>query len=278
MSIMVMLASDSSEDEAALNYTFGLSKRLNVPLDAISAMPDPSTAFVFAASEYAVGVGALAVDKVREAQDETIAAMTEMFERVRDAFGVATERAHYEHLVTRPEDAAGSAAVLSDGIIFPHSAARGEHALSSAFEHVLVDLRLPVLLSGLPEQKEGPVVIAWDGSPEATRAVIMHEALIRKHAHAVIAQNPDDLKSGQTGDAANPQRLAKWLAVRDVSTEICAFSGKVAQGLVKIADETEADLIVAGAYGHSRTGEFLFGGATRSLLREKDAPALALSH
>ena len=278
MSITVMIANSDTEDEGALRYAAGLSKRLGVPLEALSAMPDPSTAFVYAAQEYAVGVGAMAVASVREAQDKTIAEMTTMFERVRDEFDIPPENASYRHVVAMPEDAAGFAAVLSDGIVFPRSVGRGDHALTSAFECVLIDRKLPVLLSGPAEQKDGPVLIAWDGSAEAARAVRLHEGLIRHHAHAVIAQNPDDLKPATGGEAADCQRLAKWLAVRDVSSETCAFSGKVADGLQRIAKQTEADLIVAGAYGHSRMGEFLFGGATRSLLHCEETPALALTH
>ena len=39
-----------------------------------------------------------------------------------------------------------------------------------------------------------------------------------------------------------------------------------------------ADLIVAGAYGHSRLREFVFGGVTKSLLRAIDGPSLLLAH
>ena len=47
--------------------------------------------------------------------------------------------------------------------------------------------------------------------------------------------------------------------------------------LLNRASEFSADLLVVGAYGHSRLREFLLGGVTRSLLREMTVPVL-LSH
>jgi nucleotide-binding universal stress UspA family protein len=45
----------------------------------------------------------------------------------------------------------------------------------------------------------------------------------------------------------------------------CPYNS-VADELIRLADAEGADLIVAGAYGHSRLGEWAFGGATRDLL------------
>jgi nucleotide-binding universal stress UspA family protein len=47
--------------------------------------------------------------------------------------------------------------------------------------------------------------------------------------------------------------------------------------LLNHASDTGADLLVMGAYGHSRLREFILGGVTRSLLREMTIPVL-LSH
>jgi nucleotide-binding universal stress UspA family protein len=44
------------------------------------------------------------------------------------------------------------------------------------------------------------------------------------------------------------------------------------QALLSYAADSSADLIVAGAYGHSRAREFIFGGVTRTLLREMTMP------
>ena len=50
-----------------------------------------------------------------------------------------------------------------------------------------------------------------------------------------------------------------------------------AAALIRLAAETGAGLIVAGAFGHARLREFIFGGVTRNLLHA-DGPSLFLSH
>jgi nucleotide-binding universal stress UspA family protein len=47
--------------------------------------------------------------------------------------------------------------------------------------------------------------------------------------------------------------------------------------LIRMAKDLDADLIVTGAYGHSRLGEWFFGGVTRSLL-EQSPCCLMMSH
>jgi len=47
-------------------------------------------------------------------------------------------------------------------------------------------------------------------------------------------------------------------------------AGSVSDQLMKIANDEGADLIVAGAYGHTRLGEWLFGGVTRHLLQRSN--------
>ena len=56
------------------------------------------------------------------------------------------------------------------------------------------------------------------------------------------------------------------------------IEGEVASGLLAMAKGTNASMILAGAYGHSRLAERIFGGTTRRLLNAEHAPALALAH
>jgi nucleotide-binding universal stress UspA family protein len=53
--------------------------------------------------------------------------------------------------------------------------------------------------------------------------------------------------------------------------------GDVAAELLRIVEEEKADLIIAGGYGHSRLGEWIFGGVTRELLTASPVCCL-LSH
>jgi len=54
------------------------------------------------------------------------------------------------------------------------------------------------------------------------------------------------------------------------------FDGNIGERLLQGAQGV--DLLVAGAYGHSRLREFVFGGVTRTLLAATDGPAMLLAH
>ncbi len=276
VSLIVALSNTDDASRGALDHAIALSKRLQTDLHAIAPLPDPSGAFIYASSEFAVGVGTLAVAQVREAQEELVADLQEMVSETCGAAGLEAGKWRFEHVVGLPDMICAQAAVLSDGIVFPRLDGKSPSALSRAFESVLMDARLPVLLPGAKAFTSGPVVIAWDGSPEAARAVMFHEPLIRTFDRAIIAQNPDDLKPNRDGEAGEPARLEAWLERRGVAAERATFSGGIAKGLLEAA--SDAALLVMGAYGHSRAGEFLFGGATRGVLKAEAGPALALSH
>ena len=168
--------------------------------------------------------------------------------------------------------------MLASALVFPRSAADPANELSDAFKTVLMDAALPVVLAPDKSSNLSTVIIAWDGSAEAARAVRFHLDLIKAHERVIIAQNPDDISQYKSGAHSDPEQLKSWMAARQLPSEIRTFDGKIAKGLTDLAAETQADMIVAGAYGHSRIGEFLFGGATRSLLQIERGPALALSH
>lgn len=123
------------------------------------------------------------------------------------------------------------------------------------------------------------VMVAWDGGREATRAV--NDALpILKRARKVIvvavnaAEAPD--RYGGVGGADISLHLARHgvevtvqgLEVRDIGVADALLS--------RLADEA-ADLLVMGAYGHSRLRETLLGGVTRDILRTMTVPVL-MSH
>jgi nucleotide-binding universal stress UspA family protein len=77
----------------------------------------------------------------------------------------------------------------------------------------------------------------------------------------------------------DPPRLQAFLAARGVNSdlEVLQAQGEAAPALLAAAKAASADILVAGAFGHPRLREFIFGGATRSFLNA-DNPSLFLSH
>lgn len=121
------------------------------------------------------------------------------------------------------------------------------------------------------------VLIAWNGSREATRAV--HDALpILKRAHTVTILSIDP--EGQPADRVPGADIARHLARHSIRVEAATTYGPstaVGDILLSRAFDLGADLIVMGAYGHSRMREMVLGGATRHLLRHMTVPVL-MSH
>ena len=118
------------------------------------------------------------------------------------------------------------------------------------------------------------VLVAWNASREATRAV--NDALpILENAKSVtvLAINP---RHGIRGHGDVPSAdIALHLARHGVKAEAAhTVAGEIpdAEALLSYAADLSADLIVAGGYGHSRARELVFGGVTRTLLREMTVP------
>jgi nucleotide-binding universal stress UspA family protein len=123
------------------------------------------------------------------------------------------------------------------------------------------------------------VLVAWNASREAARAV--NDALplmLAAKQVTVLAINPQRGIGGQ-GEVPAAD-IALHLARHGVKAEAAHTVAKdISDGeaLLSYAADIGADLIVSGAYGHSRARELVFGGVTRTLIAEMTAPVL-LSH
>jgi nucleotide-binding universal stress UspA family protein len=123
------------------------------------------------------------------------------------------------------------------------------------------------------------VLVAWNAGREATRAVNDALPLLEGAAKVtVLAINPH---GGLRGHGEVPGAdIALHLARHGVRAEASAIKSddvEIGALLLSQAADLNADLIVMGAYGHSRLREVVLGGATREILRSMTVPVL-LSH
>lgn len=117
------------------------------------------------------------------------------------------------------------------------------------------------------------VLVAWDGSPQASRAV--HDSLALMTGEEMV----HIISLGSDG-AAMADRLIAQLARHGIKAKFDttpAIESDVGAELLQRAALLEADLLVAGAYGHSKFAEDLFGGASNSMLHQMLLPVL-VSH
>ena len=117
------------------------------------------------------------------------------------------------------------------------------------------------------------VLIAWDGSREAARAVADAQPLLEsaRYVSVDIVQHADGTREAPIGID-----VAAWLDTHGATTRT-HIGADVGTSLLDRASDMQADLIVMGAYGHSRARERVFGGVTRAMLESMTLPVL-MSH
>jgi len=145
-------------------------------------------------------------------------------------------------------------------------------------EHLLMGSGKPVLIIpyiGFQETIGKNIMIAWDGSREASRAV--HDAIPfleradEVHIFSAINKTPAD------NDMAAPEHLVNHLEHHGVKSQSNLSSLddiSVAASLLSRASDYGTDLLVMGAYGHSRLREYTLGGTTRDILNSMTVPVL----
>lgn len=119
------------------------------------------------------------------------------------------------------------------------------------------------------------VMVAWTDTRECRRAISDALPMLRAADRVVIAEVAIDAIDARAPIAD----AAAWLARHGVDADkvVARMKGTSIDTLAALADEVEADLVVAGAYGHSRIHEWAFGGVTRDLLL-RDRRCTLLSH
>ncbi len=147
-------------------------------------------------------------------------------------------------------------------------------------EGVLFDSGRPVLF--VPYIQKGGmkldhVMVCWDGSRTATRAIgdgmpILEKA---KQVDLVIVASKE-AKTNEISGADMGQHLARHGIKVDVK-RITSPDIDTASTILSYAADASTDLIVMGGYGHSRLREFVLGGVTRGLLESMTVPVL-MSH
>lgn len=145
---------------------------------------------------------------------------------------------------------------------------------------LLARIRTPLLVTGdrlADFDPFGPAVIAWNGSYEAANAIRGALPLLKMASNVTVVTFTED-------DARSPRgfpstTLLEYLSRQGIAAELETRPGRheIDEALVHYSERHGAGIIVIGGYSHSRAGEFLFGGVTRSLLRECPT-ALVIAH
>jgi nucleotide-binding universal stress UspA family protein len=255
-------------DAAAVAAAAQLAEPFGAELSGVYAPADVADVMPWMGEGFMGGVQTTALETLKEAAQ----AGERNARAVMDACRYAKKQ--FVPLQTPVWAGLSAEARLSDVVVFTNDPARGRGPLGEAFQQVLADEQRPVLIARENISVGGVVAVAWDGGKEASRAARLALPLLEKAARAVILAAPK-----ASSRSFDPKRLQSYYAARGVRAEVDILpdSGDPAPVLLYAARKAGADILVAGAFGHPRLQEFIFGGTTRTLLNS-DQPSLFLSH
>jgi nucleotide-binding universal stress UspA family protein len=259
---IVAIIQNPSDISGLLEAVVPLASRLGSQLVGIHAEPLPApmtSALGFPDAEFVITTGE--INRKRSAELEAA------FKKRLGEAGLPFEWSAVESFSGDSAVAARAGARTAD-LVVASEAHSDDIGPGADLDSLLYETGRPVLLVPLSGLSEGPfrkVLVAWNGTAEAARAAFDALPFIMEADETSIVtidagDNPE--KSG-TRLAAALARHGAHVSVNELSS-----AGRpIADVLAAHVDQSGADLLVMGAYGHSRLREFLFGGVTRSVLR-----------
>ena len=125
----------------------------------------------------------------------------------------------------------------------------------------------------MPENLAPTITIAWKSSPESARAITAAMPLLDKAEKIFVLSIEDGSGAAATIDSAEQMaRHLRWHGYNSEAHYVNPDNRSVADAIDNFARGNRTDLIVSGAYGHSRLREYVLGGVTRALLKDCSLP------
>jgi len=282
MSYKTVLVHVDKDKHAIERIKFAAKIAINEEAHLIGAAPSGVSRFIYQ-SRFIYEGGGMAthldshLDELRNAAKESLA----LFENTVTKLGVRS------HEARQLDDEAGGGISLqsrySDLVVIGQTDVDepSSSTLPDFPEFVVMNSGRPVLIvpyTGTYETVASRVLIAWDASTSATRAVTAALPLLKRSENVdVVVFNADS-----RGDAHGEQPgadIGLYLARHNVKVNVVRQKTDIDVGnaLLSIATDLGSDMIVMGGYGHSRFREILLGGVTRTVLQSMTVPVL-MSH
>ncbi len=201
--------------------------------------------------------------------------LTEAESHFREATQSLGVRAIWCSVPDSPDRALQELAASADLIVA--SAHRGPKASTAAAADLVLRAGIPILAipTDLPAIRTKSIVIAWKNTREARRAVSdALPFLIAADEVTVVHVCPTAERGAAYGDLSQVVSRLERLGVKATPKTLEGRADAGCHVLATFAEQQLADLIVAGAYGHSRLGEWILGGVTHELLKHSQLPVL----
>lgn len=268
-----------------VDYAIGLAKQHGATLIAVYAQSDPKVPRFAEQDTYTTGINAN-IDARREV-------FIEGFEKAKETYGAKAEEAGVEVQWHRGKFTSSRELVTdqmlnhsqqADLVIVSQHDAENSIGRTPADlpERLVLESGRPVLVlpfAGVYNPVVAHAVVAWDNGKQSVRAVNDAIALMQSAKNVkVIEINPKQKKKQRF--RVSSVELAEHLGRHGIAAEadhVASEDINEAEVLLNAVSDTSADLLVMGAYGHSRYRELILGGVTQHIFEHMTAPVL-MSH
>lgn len=240
---------------------------LHVRVDPTNAVPLVGEGMSGAMVEEMIGIaetqGAQRAKLARAAFDTAVARNGAP---LADAPPVEGLSAEWIEVVGREEDVITWRGRVSDLVVFGHPGGEAEVSSLITLNTALMACGRPLLLCPAePAPLPGSnVCIAWNGSAEAARAVGFAMPFLKGAASVTILTVAEH--AGGPAPAGDLETYLAWNGISASTTVIQAPSSHAGEELVRQTRKVGADLLVMGAYTHSRLRQLILGGVTRHVI------------
>lgn len=278
--VIVALAFGLSGDAPAIDFAAALAVPIKARVVVFPFLPDPAADLVSYGMLLGTTLPSETTSAILASQEASRVALEAECRRIGNAAdlifgdGEGLPRITLARPTGRPDIALSRCLALADLVVVSQESLTLSLAARDAFAQALLQQRV----RGDPSALEGRVMIAWDGSSEAGCAVRQSLPLLAMPTETIAVQCAHGLD--RTGADPSFHPLLDYLRAHGVGgarTEIVQ-NGPEGPALAETARRLKATVLIAGAYGHSRLREAVFGGTTRALLDDVSGPSLLMAH
>lgn len=284
-SILLPLTAQSKA-KSVLDIAVDIAKASNASLTGLFITPDPRTTIPYMGEGLTAEMIQDLCNAASEENDKQIANTLDLFETVLAHHGVkVTDEA------TRDPNSCQARWLVCSGLISDHVGRRARTAdiaicvkptadstdSQEVFHDLIYRSGRPVLMvpAETPATPGKHIMIAWNGRAEGARAIGAALPLLRSAEKITLLQIGDP-----QGDRPSVENASDYLRDHGLSSTILnptTTGGAIGEQILTIAATEKADMIVIGAYSHSRWREMILGGVTKHLVNHSNLP-IFMSH
>jgi nucleotide-binding universal stress UspA family protein len=275
---IIVSLNDISRSETLLTLATGMAAKHEAHLIGLYVIPAPRIYPAVSAH-----VTPIVLNETKTFFEEKAEQSRNAFEKAASAAGVEAEWRRLNSDSPNIADGVIEHGLQADVLLISQRNDLGNDGIEPDFcERVVMESGRPVIVvphNGKFNEIGEHVVVGWNASREATRAVFDAMPMLESSEETrLIWVDPQKQweKSGNLPGAEMAATLTRH-GVRSIAEAMPTDGIGSGDALLNRASDLGADLIVMGAYGHTRLREFVFGGATRTMLDQMTLPVL-LSH